>query len=82
MENGVFFPGVSILDALRKKFDVSLDWLFTGKGPMFIGEKEKALEILDFGKDTEEILEMLEKMKSFPAVRHRVLSDFYTQFGA
>lgn len=82
VENGVFFPGVSIMDALRKKFNVSLDWLFTGKGPMFIGEIEKALEILDFGKDTEEVLGMLEKMKASPAIRHGVLSDYYTKCGA
>ncbi|NIM18064.1 MAG: helix-turn-helix domain-containing protein [Candidatus Aminicenantes bacterium] len=81
VENGVFFPGVSILDALINKFNVSLDWLFTGKGPMFIDEKEKGLDLLDFGKDTEEIKEMLEEMKESPALKHRVLSDYYSLVG-
>lgn len=81
VENGVFFPGVSILDTLIKKFNVSLDWLFTGKGLMFICEKEKGLNLLDFGKDTEEIKEMLEEMKVSPALKHRLLYDYYSQVG-
>ncbi len=81
VENGVFFPGVSILDALIKKFNVSLDWLFTGKGSMFIDEKEKGLNLLDFGKDTEEIKEMLEEMKASPALKHRLLYDYYSHVG-
>ena len=81
IEHGVFFPGFAILNALISTFNVSLDWLFAGKGSMFICEKENLLDLLDFGKDTGEIIEMLKKMKESPAIKHGVLSDYYTKFG-
>jgi hypothetical protein len=73
-----------------KKMDVSLDWLLSfpgdvdgcdGKFSMFIDEKEKGLDLPDFGKDTEEIKEMLEEMKASPALKHRLLYDYYSHVG-
>ncbi|NIM84430.1 MAG: helix-turn-helix domain-containing protein, partial [Candidatus Aminicenantes bacterium] len=45
IEHGVFFPGVSILDALSSTFNVSLDWLFRGRGSMFTFEKENVFDL-------------------------------------
>jgi transcriptional regulator with XRE-family HTH domain len=81
VENGLILPGFTILAALRKKFNVSVDWLLTGEGSMFIHEKEKELYLLDFGKDTDEIKEMLEEMKESPVLKYRMLSDFFARVG-
>ncbi len=81
VENGLILPGFTILSALRKELNVSVDWLLTGEGSMFIHEKEKGLYLLDFGKDTGEVKEMLEEMKESQALKYRMLSDFFTLIG-
>jgi transcriptional regulator with XRE-family HTH domain len=81
VENGLIFPGFFILAALRKEFDVSVDWLLSGEGSMFIEEKEKGLYLLDFGKNTDEVKEMLEEMKESRVLMYRMLSEFFSQVG-
>jgi transcriptional regulator with XRE-family HTH domain len=38
-ENGDTFPGKSTLRRLSKDFDISMDWLFFDRGPMYFQEK-------------------------------------------
>ena len=77
IENGVFFPTASLLWELKSKFNVSLDWLFSGEGSMFIEEKEKNLELLDFKEYSNDIKIMLQEMKNSRSIMHRVLAEFF-----
>jgi transcriptional regulator with XRE-family HTH domain len=81
IENELFLPSASLMDELKSKFKVRLDWLFSGEGEMFTDEMEKDLEMLDFGKDTGDIKLMLTEMKKSPAIKYRVLSDFFAYLG-
>jgi transcriptional regulator with XRE-family HTH domain len=82
IESGLFLPSANLLAEMKSKLKVRLDWLFSGEGSMFTGDMEKDLEILDFGKDTSDIKLMLKEMKESPAIKYRVLSDFYACLGA
>jgi transcriptional regulator with XRE-family HTH domain len=75
IENGKNFPSGNILIALKSKYNVSLDWLFSGQGPMFI-EAENDLNLLDFMENSDEVKQMLADMKNNRIVMHRVLSDY------
>jgi transcriptional regulator with XRE-family HTH domain len=77
IENGLFFPTSSLLTALKSKFNVSLDWLFSGEGSMFIEEKEKNLDLLDFKEYSNDIKTMLQEMKNSKFIMHRVLAEFF-----
>jgi transcriptional regulator with XRE-family HTH domain len=81
IENELFLPSAGLLDELKSKLKVRLDWLFSGEGPMFTDEMERDLEMLDFGKDTDDIKLMLAEMKKSPAIKYRVLSDFFAYLG-
>jgi transcriptional regulator with XRE-family HTH domain len=41
IENGEVWPGAHIMYTLRRKFNISLDWLVTNTGNMFISEYKK-----------------------------------------
>lgn len=77
IENGLFFPTSSLLAELKSKFNVSLDWLFSGEGSMFIEEKEKNIELLDFKEYSNDIKTMLQEMKNSRSIMHRVLAEFF-----
>jgi transcriptional regulator with XRE-family HTH domain len=77
IENGFFFPTASLLAALKSKFNVSLDWLFSGEGSMFTGEKEKHIDLLDFKENSNDIITMLREMKKSKFIMHRVLAEFF-----
>lgn len=81
IENELFLPSASLLDELRLKFKVRLDWIFSGEGSMFTDEMQRDLGMLDFGKDTDDIKLMLTEMKKSPAIKYRVLSDFFAYLG-
>lgn len=81
IESGKNLPGGSILIALKSKYNVSLDWLFSGDGSMFI-EKEDDIDLLDFKENSWEVKRMLEDMKNSREVMHRVLSDYLAYIGA
>lgn len=81
IESGKNLPGGSILIALKSKYNVSLDWLFSGEGSMFI-EKEDDIDLLDFKENSWEVKRMLEDMKNSREVMHRVLSDYLSYIGA
>ena len=77
IETGLFFPTASSLAALKSKFNVSLDWLFSGKGSMFIEEKEKNIDLLDFQEYSNDIKTMLMEMKKYKSIMHMVLGEFF-----
>jgi transcriptional regulator with XRE-family HTH domain len=79
-EIGAVLPGPHILMILARRFDLSLDWLITGKGPMFYREREAAVAKEEPGSgllDQPDVLEMLNHMAQLPLFRHEILSFFY-----
>jgi transcriptional regulator with XRE-family HTH domain len=80
IEKGEIFPGAAILKTLHVTFNVSLDWLMTGRGEMFIREpgnnSKKNEETVNLGNYPEEIRELLLHMARVPMVKHAVLSFF------
>lgn len=77
IENGLFFPTVPLLTQLKSKFDISLDWLFSGELPMYNDEKKKTLDLIDFKEYSNDIKTMLHVMKKSKTVMHRVLYQFF-----
>ncbi|MCK4762111.1 MAG: helix-turn-helix transcriptional regulator [Candidatus Aminicenantes bacterium] len=61
------------LNLLAAKFNVNLNWIFTGKGSMFLPGYELTW---DFGKDNEEIEEMIYLIENSSFFRHEVLRYF------
>ena len=80
IEKGEIFPGAAILNTLRSEFNVSLDWLLTNKGDMFLQSAESAnkerLNFLNLGDYTGEVKELLVYMEKVPMVKHAVLGFF------
>lgn len=76
-ESGTFIPSIHTLNLLSSRFNVSLDWLLTGKGSMFLPKNDKPapppIEI------SEEEKEMLETMKTTPILRYKILLFFQEQ---
>jgi len=77
IESGEIFPGISIMNVLRSKFNISMDWLISNKGEMFLQEKKEEDIVLDYGEDTEEIAEMLHIIQRIPRMKEEILSFFY-----
>jgi len=77
IETGLFSPTARSLAALKSKFNVSLDWLFSGEGSMFIEEKEKNIDLLDFQEYSNDIKTMLMEMKNSKSIMHMVLGAFF-----
>ena len=46
VERGIRKPGGEMLNALKHKFNVSLDWLFTGEGMMFSGPEVSTIPLV------------------------------------
>ena len=78
IENGIFFPTASLLSKLKSKFNICLNWLISGEGSMFIEDKEKNNELLDFKEYSKDIRTMLHEMKNSRSIMHRVLAEFFT----
>ena len=78
IEKGEVLPGATILSVLKTKFNVSLDWLITNQGKMFLKEKDKNVDKdkVDMGKYAEETRELLSYMEKVPMVKHAILSYF------
>lgn len=78
IEKGEVWPGANILHTLRAKFNISLDWLITNTGKMFIRERDKKGygERVDFGEYTKEVKELLRYIEKVPMVKHAILSYF------
>lgn len=76
-EAGKCYPSVIVLDRIRNRLDVSLEWYLFGRGPVSwaevigAGEKKHPDDLL--GRDMEEMTEL---MKKVPMVRHALLLYF------
>lgn len=80
IEKGEIFPGAEILNTLHSKFDISLDWLITGSGDMYIRQiPEESLdseELITVSDYPDEMRDLLLHMNSVPMVKHAVLGFF------
>lgn len=78
IEKGEVHPGATILHTLRTQFNVSLDWLISNNGKMFLKDREKKNDRvkIDFGHSTKEVLDLLNTMGKVPMVKHAMLSFF------
>ena len=76
-ESGEALPGPYALDVLANNFDVSLDWLIAGKGPMFYKEKKRPEEKIKLENALDEVKELLDHMDRIPLLRLEVLSFYY-----
>jgi len=74
-EQGKTPPKLIVLYKLAEKFDVSLDWLIRGKGPMYYKQKETK-EPGARPAQTDEINELLDHMEKIPLLRHEILAFF------
>ncbi len=81
IEKGEIFPGPMILNTLRTNFDISLDWLMTNNGEMFIPKtaKKNLAELIDLSRHPEEMKALWLHMDKVPMVKYAVLS-FYVDY--
>ena len=71
-ETGHNAPSIELL-LLLSKYDISIEWVLTGTGEMF---KSKTLSVSDSNDD--EVQRLVEDMEKNPALKHGVLSYYYT----
>lgn len=76
IEKGEIFPVATILNTMRKKFNVSLDWLISNEGEMFLGEKKEGIVEVNFREYSKEIVDLLFHMDKVPMLKHAVLGFF------
>jgi transcriptional regulator with XRE-family HTH domain len=78
IEKGEVWPSTCILHTLRTKFNISMDWLITNNGKMFIQEEEKRLydKNFNFGEYSKEVNELFSYIENVPMVKHAILSYF------
>ena len=74
-EQGKASPQLIVLYRLAEKFDVSLDWLIRGKGPVYY-KKKQAKEPGAPPVQANEINELLDHMEKIPLLRHEILAFF------
>jgi transcriptional regulator with XRE-family HTH domain len=76
-EMGINYPSVLIIDRLRNRLGVSLEWYLFGRGPVFwadvIDAREKSAPDGVLGQEIEEMTGM---MKEVPLIRHAILLYF------
>lgn len=77
VENGKRLPSSIYLFALADEFNVNINYLFTGKGEMFL--PEEPIFKRDFGRDQEKIEELLFCLENYDVARYNILTAF-TQF--
>lgn len=46
-DRGITFPGKESLEILEKEYDISMDWLIFGKGPMYYKQERQRVESLE-----------------------------------
>lgn len=69
-------PNTEYLLILSRKFNINIDWIYTGKGAMLLPDFELKFE---FGKDSERVLEMIYLIENCEFVRFEILS-YYLKF--
>lgn len=82
-ERGNTFPGLKTLNRLQGEYDISMDWLIFGKGPVNYTQKPSA-RVLEAERGSgvmkdvsPEILQMVETMEQDPLLRAEMLVYFY-----
>ncbi|MGE5340297.1 MAG: helix-turn-helix domain-containing protein [Candidatus Omnitrophota bacterium] len=76
VEKGEVLPNPFVLNQLRTKFDISLDWLISNTGHMFVredGKKENEKKISLMGR-TLEIQDLLTSLHKDPIIKHAILA--------
>jgi len=68
IENGDLFITTKTLLKLKSKFNISVDWLLTGKGFKYY---------IDMGANDEEIKELLGEMGKDKRLKHHILGTLY-----
>ena len=43
-ENGEIYPGYGVMNKLAEDYNISMDWLLSGRGPMHFDDKKEAPE--------------------------------------
>ncbi len=83
-EIGETYPGYSVMHKLGSSFDVSLDWLICGKGPMFLKEKGPAQRNGQTGANpgeardlSPEHRELIESMERQPLLHYEIMAHFH-----
>jgi transcriptional regulator with XRE-family HTH domain len=77
VESGKTKPGFNFILLLYEKFNISPSWFLVEEGEKFVGEDSRnAVKDLDFGGQTDDVLEMLRYMSQSPFVQSTVLSSF------
>jgi transcriptional regulator with XRE-family HTH domain len=76
-ETGINYPSVLIINRLRNRLGVSLEWYLFGRGPVFwadvIDAQEKSAPDDVLGQEIEDMTGM---MKEVPMIRHAILLYF------
>jgi transcriptional regulator with XRE-family HTH domain len=70
VEKGEKKPSSIYLSALIKQFDININFIFTGKGDMFLHPKNKTAE----EKDIDELFQMMKQVKM---LKYAVLGFFH-----
>lgn len=74
-EYGEAFPGPIGLSALANDFDISLDWLIAGKGPVLY--KNKIGITTNMAEVNSDVKSLLAAMERIPLLRYEVLTLFH-----
>jgi transcriptional regulator with XRE-family HTH domain len=72
IESGQVMPGGTMLAVLFFKFNVSLDWLFTGQGGKYYDGF-----FPDFGDYSDDVRRLIKDMAASKAIKHSLLSHYY-----
>ena len=70
MESGRNKPNTEYLLYLYENYNLNISWIYTGRGAMIL----PALDLtFDFGKDTERVIEMIQKIENNEFYRYKLL---------
>ncbi len=80
-ESGATLVRLASLNRLRRDYNLSVDWLYFGKGEMYLGRRE-AVESAVAEKPsrngaTSEVRELLDHMEKDVLLKHEVMAFFY-----
>lgn len=73
---GISLPRLQTFVSLSDRFDISLDWLISGKGPVFFNDKAKPEDKNRLEPVMEDVKELVDQMEHIPLLRYQVLSFF------
>lgn len=77
IESGKTKPGFNFTVLVYQKFNVNPAWLIVEEDSMFVDQKQESkTDELNFGSQTDEVMEMLKYIAQSPFVQSTVLSHF------